>query len=143
MSFIDADTVAIPARHFTTMLLAQVVAAPGSERIFEQLLTAAGGDVDGVLVANDGLSLAAQAVLADNGLTLPTTGQDATVDGLLAWREATTTVAGGQIAADDTFAQTLRAFGVAAALLDRWDIYDEVDGTIYREVQSVRLREPK
>ena len=30
--------------------------------IFEQLLTAAGGDVDGVLVANDGLSLAAQAV---------------------------------------------------------------------------------
>ena len=40
--------------------------------IFEQLLTAAGGDVDGVLVANDGLSLAAQAVLTDNGLTLPT-----------------------------------------------------------------------
>ena len=32
----------------------------------------------------DGLSLAAQAVLADNGLTLPTTGQDATVDGLRA-----------------------------------------------------------
>jgi D-xylose transport system substrate-binding protein len=31
--------------------------------IFEQLLTAAGGEIDGVLVANDGLSLAAQAVL--------------------------------------------------------------------------------
>ncbi len=35
--------------------------------IFEQLLTAAGGEVDGVLVANDGLSLAAQQVLADAG----------------------------------------------------------------------------
>ncbi len=52
--------------------------------IFEQLLTAAGGEVDGVIAANDGLSLAAQAVLADNGLTLPITGQDATVDGLRA-----------------------------------------------------------
>ncbi len=52
--------------------------------IFEQLLTSVSGDIDGVLVANDGLSLASQAVLADNGLTLPTTGQDATVDGLRA-----------------------------------------------------------
>jgi D-xylose transport system substrate-binding protein len=52
--------------------------------IFEQLLTAANGEIDGVLVANDGLSLAAQAVLTDAGLTLPTTGQDATVDGLRA-----------------------------------------------------------
>jgi D-xylose transport system substrate-binding protein len=52
--------------------------------IFEQLLTAAGGKVDGVLAANDGLSLAAQAVLTKNGLTLPTTGQDATRDGLAA-----------------------------------------------------------
>ncbi len=57
--------------------------------IFEQLLTAAGGAVDGVLVANDGLSLAAQAVLADNGLTLPTTGQDATVEGLRAILQGT------------------------------------------------------
>ena len=57
--------------------------------IFEQLLTAAGGDVDGVLVANDGLSLAAQAVLTDAGLTLPTTGQDATVDGLRAILQGT------------------------------------------------------
>jgi D-xylose transport system substrate-binding protein len=52
--------------------------------IFEQLLTAAGGDIDGVLVANDGLSLAAQAVLAAQGLQVPTTGQDATLDGLRA-----------------------------------------------------------
>lgn len=53
-------------------------------QIFEQLLTAAGGKIDGVLAANDGLSLAAQAVLTKNGLTLPTTGQDATRDGLAA-----------------------------------------------------------
>ncbi|MBI4882702.1 MAG: substrate-binding domain-containing protein, partial [Actinobacteria bacterium] len=57
--------------------------------IFEQLLTAAGGDVDGLLVANDGLSLAAQQVLADAGLTIPTTGQDATVDGLRAILQGT------------------------------------------------------
>ena len=52
--------------------------------IFEQLLTAAGGAIDGVLVANDGLSLAAQAVLTDAGLAVPTTGQDATLEGLRA-----------------------------------------------------------
>lgn len=57
--------------------------------IFEQLLTAAGGEIDGVLVANDGLSLAAQQVLADAGLTLPTTGQDATVEGLRAILQGT------------------------------------------------------
>ncbi len=53
-------------------------------QIFEQLLTKAGGSIDGVLAANDGLSLAAQAVLEKNGLTLPATGQDATRDGLAA-----------------------------------------------------------
>ncbi len=57
--------------------------------IFEQLLTAADGNVDGVLVANDGLSLAAQAVLADAGLSVPTTGQDATLDGLRAILQGT------------------------------------------------------
>jgi D-xylose transport system substrate-binding protein len=57
--------------------------------IFEQLLTAAGGEVDGVLVANDGLSLAAQQVLTDAGLTVPTTGQDATVEGLRAILQGT------------------------------------------------------
>ena len=52
--------------------------------IFEQLLTKAGGKIDGVLAANDGLSGAAQTVLAKNGLKIPATGQDATVDGLRA-----------------------------------------------------------
>lgn len=57
--------------------------------IFAQLLTSVDGDVDGVLAANDGLSLAAQAVLADNGLTLPATGQDASVEGLRAILQGT------------------------------------------------------
>jgi D-xylose transport system substrate-binding protein len=53
-------------------------------QIFERLFTNAGGKIDGVLAANDGLSLAAQAVLANAGVTVPTTGQDATRDGLAA-----------------------------------------------------------
>ena len=53
-------------------------------QIFEQLLTKAGGKIDGVLAANDGLSLAAQAVLTKNGLKVPATGQDASRDGLAA-----------------------------------------------------------
>lgn len=57
--------------------------------IFEQLLTAAGGEIDGVLVANDGLSLAAQQVLADAGLSVPTTGQDASLEGLRAILQGT------------------------------------------------------
>ena len=50
--------------------------------IFEQLLTANGGKVDGVLAANDGLGNAAITVLKKNGLKVPVTGQDATVQGL-------------------------------------------------------------
>ena len=57
--------------------------------IFEQLLTKAGGKIDGVLAANDGLSGAAQTVLTKNGLTVPATGQDATVDGLRAILQGT------------------------------------------------------
>lgn len=57
--------------------------------IFAQQLTAVGGEVDGVLAANDGLSLAAQAVLGDSGLTVPTTGQDASVEGLRAILQGT------------------------------------------------------
>jgi len=50
--------------------------------IFEQLLTAAGGKVDGVLAANDGLGNSAITVLKKNHLKVPVTGQDATVGGL-------------------------------------------------------------
>jgi D-xylose transport system substrate-binding protein len=52
--------------------------------IFQQLLTAAGGKVDGVLTANDGLAGAVQTVLKNAGVKAPTTGQDATVPGLQA-----------------------------------------------------------
>ncbi len=51
-------------------------------QIFEQMLTKAGGKIDGVLAANDGLGGAAIAVLQKNNLQVPVTGQDATVDGL-------------------------------------------------------------
>ncbi|MEV1293587.1 substrate-binding domain-containing protein [Pseudonocardia sp. NPDC049635] len=53
---------------------------------FEQLLTANGGRVDGVVAANDGLAGAVITVLAKYGLngTVPVTGQDATADGLAA-----------------------------------------------------------
>jgi D-xylose transport system substrate-binding protein len=50
--------------------------------IFEQLLTAAGNKVDGVLAANDGLANAVVTVLKKAGLKVPVTGQDATVQGL-------------------------------------------------------------
>lgn len=53
---------------------------------FEQILTSNGGQVDGVVAANDGLAGAVITVLKKNGLngTVPVTGQDATADGLKA-----------------------------------------------------------
>ena len=51
--------------------------------IFEQLLTAAGNKVDGVLVANDGMAQSVITVLKKNGITNGcVTGQDATPAGL-------------------------------------------------------------
>src|SRR3954454_22694914 len=50
--------------------------------IFEQLLTAAGNKVDGVLVANDGMAQSVITVLKKDGIKVPVTGQDATPDGL-------------------------------------------------------------
>jgi D-xylose transport system substrate-binding protein len=54
--------------------------------VFEQLLTANGGRVDGVVAANDGLAGAVITVLKKTGLNgkVPVTGQDATPDGLQA-----------------------------------------------------------
>jgi D-xylose transport system substrate-binding protein len=53
-------------------------------QVFEQFLTAAGGKVDGVVAANDGLAGAVITVLKKNGLRVPVTGQDATAAGLRA-----------------------------------------------------------
>ena len=50
--------------------------------IYEQMFTDLGGKIDGVLAANDGLGGAAIAVNDKNGLTIPVTGQDATLSGL-------------------------------------------------------------
>ena len=55
-------------------------------QVFEQFLTAAGGKVDGVVAANDGLAGAVITVLKKNNLNgkVPVTGQDATAAGLQA-----------------------------------------------------------
>ncbi|MDQ4051401.1 MAG: substrate-binding domain-containing protein [Actinomycetota bacterium] len=52
--------------------------------IFQQLYTAANGNVDGVLAANDGLAGAVISILEGAGQAgkVPVTGQDATVEGL-------------------------------------------------------------
>jgi D-xylose transport system substrate-binding protein len=51
--------------------------------IFEQMYTAAGGDINAVLAANDGLANAVvQVLLSNNAAGIPVTGQDATVEGL-------------------------------------------------------------
>ena len=52
--------------------------------IFEQMYTQAGGDIQGVLAANDGLAIAVISILARNNVagTVPVTGQDATAEGL-------------------------------------------------------------
>ena len=49
---------------------------------FTQLLTKAGGKVDGVLAANDGIAGAAIGNLKAKNLTVPVTGQDASIQGL-------------------------------------------------------------
>jgi D-xylose transport system substrate-binding protein len=62
--------------------------------IFEQMLTAAGGEIDCAIAANDGLAGAVIAALANQGLDpIPVTGQDATVGGIqnvLAGRQSMT-----------------------------------------------------
>jgi D-xylose transport system substrate-binding protein len=52
--------------------------------IFEQMYTQAGGDIQGVLAANDGLANSVIQILERNAAagTVPVTGQDATTEGL-------------------------------------------------------------
>jgi D-xylose transport system substrate-binding protein len=62
--------------------------------IFEQILTAEGGNVDAAIAANDGLAGSVIAALQNQGLPfIPVTGQDATVGGIqniLAGRQSMT-----------------------------------------------------
>lgn len=50
--------------------------------IFQQMYTATGGKIDGVLAANDTLANAAITTLKNNQRKIPVTGQDASVQGL-------------------------------------------------------------
>ena len=50
--------------------------------VFENLLTAAGGKVDGVIAANDGMGQSVITVLKKHKINAPITGQDATPPGL-------------------------------------------------------------
>ena len=101
--------------------------------IFEQLLTAAGGEIDGVLVANDGLSLAAQQVLADAGLTVPTTGQDATLEGLRAILQGTQCMTVYKPVVEEANG----AVAAAAALLAGTDLTTIANATINNEVADI------
>jgi D-xylose transport system substrate-binding protein len=62
--------------------------------IFEQMLTAAGGDIDAAIAANDGLAQSVISALENQDLDfIPVTGQDATVGGVqnvLAGRQSMT-----------------------------------------------------
>jgi len=54
-----------------------------AQTIFEQILTANGNNVDGVIVANDGMAGGVIAALQAQGINgIPVTGQDATVGGI-------------------------------------------------------------
>ena len=54
-----------------------------AQTIMEQILTSAGNEVDGVIVANDGMAGGVIAALQAQGINgIPVTGQDATVGGI-------------------------------------------------------------
>jgi D-xylose transport system substrate-binding protein len=83
--------------------------------IFEQMLTAAGGDIDAAVAANDGLAASVYAALANQGLDpIPVSGQDATVGGIqniLSGRQSMTVYKAIRAEAD-------AAAGLAIALLN-------------------------
>jgi D-xylose transport system substrate-binding protein len=95
--------------------------------IFEQMLTAAGGDIDAAIAANDGLAGAVIAALANQGLPyIPVTGQDATVGGIqniLAGRQSMTVYKAIKAEAE-------AAAGLAIALLKGEDTSAMVTGSV-------------
>ncbi len=102
--------------------------------IFEQILTAAGGEIDAAIAANDGLAGAVYAALANQGLDpIPVTGQDATVGGIqniLAGRQSMTVYKA--IKAEAEAAATL-----AIALLQGGDTDALVTGSINNGTNDV------
>ncbi|MET0885133.1 MAG: substrate-binding domain-containing protein [Mycetocola sp.] len=111
---------------------------------FEQILTANGGKVDGVIAANDGMAGAVITVLQKNGLNgvVPVTGQDATLAGLqsiLRGDQLMTVFKAIKLQADAT--AKLAAF-VADGDTDAADEYAgqvTIDPTSNREIKSVLL----
>jgi D-xylose transport system substrate-binding protein len=95
--------------------------------IFEQMLTAAGGDIDAAVAANDGLAGAVIAALQNQGLPfIPVTGQDATVGGIqniLAGRQSMTVYKAIK-------AQAEAAAALAIALLQGADTSMMVTGVV-------------
>ncbi len=95
--------------------------------IFEQMLTAAGGDIDAAIAANDGLAGAVIAALQNQGLPfIPVTGQDATVGGIqniLAGRQSMTVYKAIK-------AQAEAAAALAIALVNGEDTSMMVTGTV-------------
>jgi D-xylose transport system substrate-binding protein len=82
-----AHEVLDPAASAGTIKIAQEVDVSKWENTtaatdFQQLLTKNGGKVDGVLAANDGIGGAAIGILKSKNLTVPVTGQDASIQGL-------------------------------------------------------------
>ncbi|GAA0528067.1 sugar ABC transporter substrate-binding protein [Saccharopolyspora thermophila] len=111
-------------------------------QIFEQLLTANGGRVDGVLAANDGLAAAVITVLQKYGLAgaVPVTGQDSTVDGLraiLQGHQSSTVFKPIQQEADtaaELAAALVRGDTAAADALATQRVADPVSGRLVRSV---------
>ena len=107
--------------------------------IFEQMLTASGGEIDAAIAANDGLAGAVIAALDNQGLPfIPVTGQDATVGGIqniLAGRQSMTVYKAIKAEAE-------AAAELAIALLRGEDTDQFVTGTVdngTNEIPSVLL----
>lgn len=106
--------------------------------IFENMLTAGGGKVDGVIGANDGMGQSVITVLKKHGIKAPVTGQDATVPGLQS------ILRGDQCGTvfKDTSVEAKAASDLAIALIKGSDTSSIVNGNVTdtqanRQVPSV------
>jgi D-xylose transport system substrate-binding protein len=102
--------------------------------IFEQMLTAAGGDIDAAIAANDGLAGSVIGALEGQGLPyIPVTGQDATVGGIqniLAGKQSMTVYKAIKAEAE-------AAAALAVGLLKGEDVSALVTGTVNNGMTDV------
>jgi D-xylose transport system substrate-binding protein len=101
--------------------------------IFENMLTAAGNKVDGVIGANDGMGQSVITVLKKHGIKAPVTGQDATVPGLQS------ILRGDQCGTvfKDTSIEAKAASDLAIALIKGTDTTSIVNGSV-KDTQANR-----